>query len=222
MVPARVDSNKKRVKTSIGQVEEELFCIDTMARTVSGPSQATVHLADKTPRDLYYECLDEGEARQFPIPKLFYKIDMQARYDAARATVLQYTLLVPISKKTSSPYSDSNDDSDGSPPSLKRTDATEMKIDESLQIFIDALPQLEPLHYGFKLQASNLKGYCFCPLAKCLSPWRKTITLIMIIQCVGQDIFKVLVFFIIVAVRVMNFTQQLPFILQHCLKREWD
>jgi hypothetical protein len=30
-----------------------------------------------------------------------------------------------------------------------------------LQIFIDALPHLEPLHYGFKLQASNLKGYCF-------------------------------------------------------------
>ncbi len=44
----------------------------------------------------------------------------------------------------------------------------------------------------------------------------------MIIQCVGQDIFKVLVFFNIVAVRVMNITQQLPFILQHCLKMEWD
>jgi hypothetical protein len=98
---------------------------------------------------------------------------MQARYDMARATVWQYTLPVLISKKTSSPYSESDDDFDGSPPSLKRTDATEMKIDESLQIFIDALPHLEPLHYGFKLQASNLKGYCFCPLAKCLSPWRK-------------------------------------------------
>ncbi len=48
-----------------------------------------------------------------------------------------------------------------------------MKIDKSLQIFIEALPHLEPLHYGFKLQASNLKGYCFCALAKCLSPWRK-------------------------------------------------
>jgi hypothetical protein len=35
------------------------------------------------------------------------------------------------------------------------------------------LPHLEPLHYGFKFQASNIKGYCFCPLAKCLSPWRK-------------------------------------------------
>jgi hypothetical protein len=103
MAPSRVDSNKKEAKSSIGQVEEELFCIDTMARTVSGPSQATVYLADKTPRDLYYECLDEREARQFPIPKLLYKIDMQARYDAARATVLQSTLPVPISKKTSSP-----------------------------------------------------------------------------------------------------------------------
>jgi hypothetical protein len=27
--------------------------------------------------------------------------------------------------------------------------------------------------FGFKLQASIQKGYCFCPLAKCLSPWRK-------------------------------------------------
>ncbi len=104
-----------------------------MARTVSGPSQATVHLADKTPRDLYYECLDEREAWQFSIPKLLYKIDVQARYDAARATVLQYTLSVPISKKTSSPYSNSDDDSDCSPPSLKRTDVTEMKTGKSLQ-----------------------------------------------------------------------------------------
>ncbi len=107
------------------------------------------------------------------IPKLLYKIDTQARFAAARATVLQYTLPVPISKKTSSPCSDSDDDSDGSPPSPKRTDATEMKIDESSHFCIDALPHLEPLHYGFKLQASIQKGYCFCPLAKCLSPWRK-------------------------------------------------
>jgi hypothetical protein len=54
---------------------------------------------------------------------------MQARYDAARAAVLQYTLPVPISKKTPSPYSNYDDDSDGSPPSLKKTDATEIKID---------------------------------------------------------------------------------------------
>jgi hypothetical protein len=51
MLPGRVDSNKKRAKSSISRVEEELFYIDTMARTVSGPSQSTVHLADKTPQD---------------------------------------------------------------------------------------------------------------------------------------------------------------------------
>ncbi len=72
----------------------------------------------------------------FFIPKLLYKIDMQARFAAARATVLQYILSVPISKKTSSPYSNSDDDPDDPPPSPKRTDATEMKIDKSLQIFI--------------------------------------------------------------------------------------
>jgi hypothetical protein len=95
---------------------------------------------------------------------------MQARYDAARATVLEYTLPVPISKKTSSQYSNSDEDSDGSTSSPKRTDVTEIKIDESLQVFIEALPHLEPLHNGFKLQALNQKGYCFCPLAKCLTP----------------------------------------------------
>jgi hypothetical protein len=62
----------------------------------------------------------------------------------------------PIPKKTSSPYgNDSEEESDGPPPSPKKTDATEMKIDKSLQLFIEALPHLEPLHYGFKLQASN-------------------------------------------------------------------
>jgi hypothetical protein len=151
MAPSRVGPNQKQEKSSIDQVEEDPFVFDRMARTVSAPSETTVHLADKTPQDLYYECLDEGEAWQFSTPNLLYEIDMQARYAAARATVLKYTLPVPISKKTSSPYSNSDEDSDGSPPSPKRTDVTEMKIDESLQIFIDALPHLEPLHYGFKL-----------------------------------------------------------------------
>jgi hypothetical protein len=99
MTPNRVDSNKKQAKSSINRVEEDLIWIDRMGTTVSAPSQATVHLADKTPQDLYYECLDEGEARQFPTPNLLNKINMQARYAAARATVLQYTLPVPIPKK---------------------------------------------------------------------------------------------------------------------------
>jgi hypothetical protein len=131
-------------------------------------------LAKKTPQELYYECLDEGEARQFPTTNLLYKINMQARYAAVRATVMQYTLPVPIPKKTSSPYgNDCEEESDGPPPSPKKTDATEMKIDKSLQVFIEALPHLEPLHYGFKLQTLNEKGYCICSLAKCLTPWRK-------------------------------------------------
>jgi hypothetical protein len=173
MAPSRVDPNQKQAKSSIDQVEEDLFCIDRMAKTLSSPSQASVHLAKRTPQDLYYECLDEGEAWRFTTPNLSYKINMQTRYAAARATVTQYTCPVPIPKNTFSPYGNSDEDSDGPPPSPKRTDATEMKIDKSLQIFIEALPHLEPLHYGFKFQASNEKGYCFCALAKCLSPWRK-------------------------------------------------
>ncbi len=98
---------------------------------------------------------------------------MQTRYAAARATVTQYTHLVLIPNNTFSPYGDSDEDSDCPPPSPKKTDATEMKIDESLQIVFEALPHLEPLHCGLKFQSSNEKGYCFCVLAKCLSPWRK-------------------------------------------------
>ncbi len=56
-------------------MEEELFCIDRTRRTVSGPSQAAVHLADKKPQDLYYECLDEGEARRFSTPNLIHHVE---------------------------------------------------------------------------------------------------------------------------------------------------
>ncbi len=85
---------------------------------------------------------------------------MQERYAAVRATVIQYTLAVVIPKNTFSPYGDLDEESDGSPPSPKKTDATETKIDESLQNFIEALPHLELLHNGFKLQGSNKSGYC--------------------------------------------------------------
>jgi hypothetical protein len=71
-----------------------------MARTVAAPSKATVHLAKKIPQELYYECLDEREAWRFPIPNLLFKINIQARYAAVRATVTLYTLPVPIPKKT--------------------------------------------------------------------------------------------------------------------------
>jgi hypothetical protein len=135
MAPSRVDPNRKQAKSSIDQVEEDSFFY-RMARTVSAPSQSTVHLAEKTPQDLYDECLDEGKARRFSTPNLIYKIDMQARYAVARATVLKYTLQVPIFKKTSSPCNNSDEDSDGPPQSPKRTNVTEMKIDKSLQIFI--------------------------------------------------------------------------------------
>jgi hypothetical protein len=81
-------------------------------------------------------------------------------------------LPVVIHKKASIPYGDS-EKSDGGSPSPKQTDATEIKIDKSLKKLIDALPHLEPLHYGFKLQASNQSGYCICSLANGLTPWRR-------------------------------------------------
>jgi hypothetical protein len=104
---------------------------------------------------------------------LRYAINLQQRYAAARVTVERYTCPVQTPQKTFSPYGDSDEESDCPPPSPKKTDATEMKIDESLKIHIEALPHLETLHYGFKFQALSGNGYCFCALAKCLSPWRK-------------------------------------------------
>jgi hypothetical protein len=49
MVPSRVDPNRKQAKYSIDQVEEDLFCFDRLARTVSASSQTTVHLAKMIP-----------------------------------------------------------------------------------------------------------------------------------------------------------------------------
>ncbi len=49
MVPSRVHPNWKQAKSLIDQVEEDPFVFDRMARTVSAPSQSTVHLAEKTP-----------------------------------------------------------------------------------------------------------------------------------------------------------------------------
>ncbi len=97
---------------------------------------------------------------------------MQERYATVRAAVLKYMLPVSIPKNTFSPYGNS-DESDGGPQSPKITEATEMKIDKSLEKFIEALPFLQPLHYGFKPQGSIQSGYCICSLAKCLTPWRR-------------------------------------------------
>jgi hypothetical protein len=221
MAPSRVDPNKKQAKSSINQVEEDSFYLDRLARTVNSfPSQVTVSYAKKTPQVLYYECLDDGEAQQFPTSNLLYKINMQERYAAVRATVIQYMLPV-APKNTFVPYGDLEEESDRPPPpSPKKTDVTETKIDESLQKFIEALPFLEPLHYGFKLQGSNKSGYCICSLAKCLTPWRRKHEIDDDYSLCGMIFLQVKVFFNIVMGKTMNILQQLPFILEHCLKRD--
>jgi hypothetical protein len=89
---------------------------------------------------------------------------MQESFASVRASVIEYTLPVAILKNTSS-LNGNSDESDGGPSSPKKTDATEMKIDKSLEKFIEALPFLEPA------QAS--RAYCICSLAKGLTPWRR-------------------------------------------------
>jgi hypothetical protein len=173
MAPSKVDPNKKQASSSNDKDEEHLFFIVRMANTVSGPSQAPIHLAEMSPRDLYYECLDEEDARQCSIPTLSYTVNMQERYAVVRLTIEEFTRPVCTPQKTFSPYGGSDEESDCSPPTPTNTKATEKKIDDSLRIFIEALLHLETLHYGFKYQALGRNGYCFCALATCLYPWRK-------------------------------------------------
>ncbi len=49
MAPSRVDPNQKQAKFLIDQVEEDPFCFDRLAKTVSALSQATVYLAKTIP-----------------------------------------------------------------------------------------------------------------------------------------------------------------------------
>jgi hypothetical protein len=49
MVPSRVGPNQKEAKSSIDQVEVDPFHFDRLAKTVSAPSQATLHLAKMIP-----------------------------------------------------------------------------------------------------------------------------------------------------------------------------
>jgi hypothetical protein len=52
----------------------------------------------------------------------------------------------------------------------KKTDTTELKIDKSLQNFIEALPHLEPIHFGFHLQWNDQTPSCMCSSAHGLNP----------------------------------------------------
>jgi hypothetical protein len=92
-----------------------------MANTVSGPSQAPIHLAERSPQDLYYECLDEGDAGQCSIPTLSYSVNMQERFSVIRLTIEEFTCPVRTSQKTFSPYGDSDEESDCSPPTPTNT-----------------------------------------------------------------------------------------------------
>jgi hypothetical protein len=78
---------------------------------------------------------------------------MQERYAVVRLTIEEFTHPVGTPQKTFSPYGDSDEESDCSPPTPTNTKATEKKIDDTLRIFIEALPHIETLHYGFKYQA---------------------------------------------------------------------
>jgi hypothetical protein len=127
MASSKVNPNKKQARSSNDKDGEHLFFIDRMANTVSGPSQAPVPLAEMSPRDLYYECLDEGDAQQCSIPNLSYTINMQERYAVVGLTIEEFTCPVNTPQKTFSPYGDSNEESDCSPPTPTNIKANKRK-----------------------------------------------------------------------------------------------
>jgi hypothetical protein len=49
MAPSKVDPNRKQARSSNDKEGENVFFIDRMARTVSGPSQTPIHLAKMSP-----------------------------------------------------------------------------------------------------------------------------------------------------------------------------
>ncbi len=127
MASSKVDPNKKQAESSNDKDGEHLFFVDRMANTVSGPSQASIPLAEMSPQDLYYECLDEGDAQQCSIPTLSYTINMQERYAVVGLTIEEFTSSVNNLQKTFSPYGDSDEESDCSPPTPTNIKANEKK-----------------------------------------------------------------------------------------------
>jgi hypothetical protein len=95
---------------------------------------------------------------------------MQERFAVANSTIKEHTLPVAISENQSAQYNDSSD-SDGGSSSPKKIDATEFKIDKSLQFFWGALPHLEALPYEFNAQGPNQSASCMCSSAHGLNPW---------------------------------------------------
>jgi hypothetical protein len=142
---------------------------------------------------------------------------MQERYAVVRGTNKEFTRPVYTSQNTFSLYGDSDEESDRTPPTPENTKATEKKIDISLRNFIEALPHLETLHYGFKVPKHQEEMHIvFALLQNAFLLGGKNITLIMIIQFVHQDSLMVNIYSNIVVIKAMIITQQLPIILQIC------
>ncbi len=121
-----------------------LFIVDQLLRGMSNILQGEKM---KTPQ--YF---DEGELEHVTIPRVCYKISMEIRNKAAQATIAEFTKPTPTLVSKNSPvYSDSDSSTSGGP------DASNSKSPSpaSLRVFINALPNLEPLHFGSYLSKDD-------------------------------------------------------------------
>ncbi len=99
-----------------------------------------------TPRELYLQCLDE-DLRKIPIPRIGYTCSMNARKNAAQATIAFFMKpnVKSVSKNSHGPYIDS----DTSSCEEQVVSDSNSPSPTSLKHFINGLPHFEPLHFGF-------------------------------------------------------------------------
>jgi hypothetical protein len=113
---------------------------------------------------------------------------MQERFAVVRATVIQYTLPVAIPKNTFIPYGDLEEKSDGLPPSPKKTDATETKIDKSLhKTLLRHCLFLNLFIMDFSFKGPMKLDIAFVLLQKVSLLGEESMRLMMSICCVGLN-----------------------------------
>ena len=124
----------------------------------------------KIPRELYCECLDEGEFQKKSIPRVGYLFSMDTRKEAAQATIDYFAkpMLTLVTKNSHGPYSESDTSS------CEEQDASNSNSPSpaSLRVFINALPHFEPLHFGFYLMNDVKRASCLFPYSRGVGSWR--------------------------------------------------
>ncbi len=97
------------------------------------------------------------------------------RFTAAQETVAHFKNTMLVSKKSNGPHYDSDSSSCGGQDGA----SFQSPSPASLNVFINALPYCEPLHFGFYLLKDDKRPSCLCPCARHLTSWRTSFNIDM-------------------------------------------